>query len=204
MIPDPCPAPVIAFGSTAMTSEPITVALARAERGEAGADEELWALVYQDLKRLAAAKLRQLEPGQTLQATALVHEVWMRLGRDDRRDWNGSAHFFGAAARSMRNILVDQARRKRRLRRNSGHKPEDLSTDLAADEAVSTVDMLALDEALNALAREYDRPARIVMLRYFAGLSIPKIAEILELTSRTVDRDFLFARTWLRRFLSAG
>jgi RNA polymerase sigma factor (TIGR02999 family) len=175
--------------------------LARVERDEPGAAEELWALVYQDLKQLAAARLSKLDPGQTLQATALVHEAWIRLGGHAPQGWQGRAHFFGAAARSMRNILVDQARRKQRLRRNSGKPAEGLTADLIADESVSAVDMLALDEALTALGREYERPARVVMLRYFAGLSIPQIAELLEVAGRTVDREFLFARTWLRRYL---
>lgn len=184
-----------------MTSKPITVALARVERGEPGASEELWDLVYQDLKQLAAARLGRLGPGQTLQATALVNEAWIKLGAEGAQGFDGRAHFFGAAARAMRNILVDQARRKGRLRRNAGRQPVTLTADLAAADVAPPTDMLALDEALTAFAKEYERPARVVMLRFFAGLSIPKIAELLGVTSRTVDREYLFARTWLRRFL---
>ncbi len=185
-----------------MTSHAVTIALARVERGEPGASEDLWRLVYEDLKQLAAARLARLGSGQTMQATALVHEVWMRLGGDAPQNFDGRAHFFGAAANAMRNILVDEARKKARLRRNAGQKPVTLSTEPAVDDGGTPVDVLALDEALTAFAAEYERPARIVMLRYFAGLSIAQIAELLSVTSRTVDREYLFARTWLRRFLS--
>jgi RNA polymerase sigma factor (TIGR02999 family) len=184
-----------------MDGRPITEALARAERGEPGAQEALWDLVYADLKQLAAARLARLKPGQTLQATALVHEAWVRLGGDDPKEWQGRAHFFGAAARSMRNILVDQARRKQSLKRNEGRTAQPMTSEMAADEVASQIDMLALDEALDALQDEFERPAQIVMLRFFAGLSIAEIAELLGVTTRTVDRDFLFARTWLRRFM---
>jgi RNA polymerase sigma factor (TIGR02999 family) len=185
-----------------MTKKPVTLALARVERGEPGASEALWELVYQDLRELAAARLGRLAPGQTLQATALVHEAWMRLGGDEPQSFDGRAHFFGAAANAMRNILVDEARKKGRLRRNAGQEPATLSADLAALDQGSPLDMLALDEALTEFGKEYERPARIVMLRFFAGLELAKIAELLDVTTRTVDRDYLFARTWLRRFLS--
>ncbi|MGE3173803.1 MAG: ECF-type sigma factor [Planctomycetota bacterium] len=187
-----------------MDPKPVTLALARVERGEPGANEELWQLVYEDLRQLAAARLGRLGPAETLQATALVHEVWMRLGGDTPQTFAGRAHFFGAAANAMRNILVDHARRKGRLRRNAGQQPASLSADLAIDEGGSAVDMLALDEALTALGREYERPAKVVALRFFAGLTIPQIAEMLGVTTRTIDRECLFARTWLRRFLSRG
>jgi RNA polymerase sigma factor (TIGR02999 family) len=181
---------------------PVTIALARVERGEPGANEALWELVYQDLRELAAARLGRLAPGQTLQATALVHEAWLRLGGDEPQSFDGRAHFFGAAANAMRNILVDEARKKARLRRNAGREPATLAADVATLDQGSPLDMLALDEALTEFAKEYARPARIVMLRFFAGLEIAKIAELLQVTTRTVERDHLFARTWLRRFLS--
>ncbi|MCB9879245.1 MAG: sigma-70 family RNA polymerase sigma factor [Planctomycetes bacterium] len=186
-----------------MSDKPITLVLARVERGESGAAEQLWELVYQDLRKLAVARLARIGPGQTLQATALVSEVWLRLGGDEPQAFDGRVHFFGAAARAMRNILVDQARRKGRLRRNSGQQPASLDADLVVgDDGADTVDMIALDEALTEFAKEYERPARVVMLRFFAGLEIPQVAELLGVTGRTVDRDYLFARTWLRRFLS--
>ncbi|MCB9877833.1 MAG: sigma-70 family RNA polymerase sigma factor [Planctomycetes bacterium] len=185
-----------------MSGNPITLALERAERGDPGADEALWQLVYGDLKQIAAARLRQLRPGETLQPTALVHEAWVRLGAGDNQNWQNRAHFFGAAARSMRNIIVDEARRKLRLRRNAGQAPQTLGPEVAAPAGADQIDVLQLDEALNALQAEYDRPARVVMLRYFAGLDPAEIAELMQVTRRTVDRDFLFARTWLRRHMN--
>lgn len=184
-----------------MARNPVTIALSRVERGEPGASEELWALVYDDLRQLATARLGRLGSGQTLQATALVNEVWLRLGGDEPHTFENRAHFFGAAARAMRNILVDQARRKGRLRRNEGQEPATLTADLASGDDGVSIDMLALDEALTAFAAEYERPARVVMLRFFAGLGIDEIAALLDVTSRTIDREYLFARTWLRRFL---
>lgn len=186
-----------------MDVRPITVALQRAERGEAGAADELWQLVYGDLKRIASGRLARLKPGETLQATALVHEAWIRLQSDEQQDWDGRAHFFGAAARSMRNILVDQARSKQRLCRNSGVRPVALEegANIAAGEHAEKLDMLALDEALTVMGKEFERPTRIVMLRFFAGLTVAEIAEMLDITTRTVDRDFLFARAWLRRHM---
>ncbi|MFT4842738.1 MAG: RNA polymerase sigma factor (TIGR02999 family) [Planctomycetota bacterium] len=187
-----------------MATHPITVALERAGRGEPGADAELWQLVYGELKGIAAARLVMLRPGETLQATALVHEAWIRLQGDELPGWQSRAHFFGAAAQSMRNILVDEVRRKHRLRRNAGKAPVELSVELTAATTVDQIDLVALDGALTALAKEYERPARVVMLRYFAGLELGEIAEVLEVTVRTVNRDFLFARTWLRRQMSRG
>lgn len=125
----------------------------------------------------------------------------MRLGGGEQ-NFDGRAHFFGAAANAMRNILVDQARKKRRLRRNGGAAPAMLTADIAVEQPGSPLDLLALDEALTEFAKDYERPARIVMLRFFAGLDIPRMAELLGVTTRTVDRDYRFARTWLRRFLS--
>ncbi|MEM8710501.1 MAG: ECF-type sigma factor [Planctomycetota bacterium] len=184
-----------------MTIGPITHALERAESGEPGATDELWQLVYDDLKRIASGRLAKLGSGETLQATALVHEAWMRMGGTDQAAWKGRAHFFGAAAVSMRNILVDQARAKNSLRQNSGARPKDLSIEIADVGGTDPGELLALDEALTALAKDFDRPARIVMLRYFAGLTIVEIADLMEVSSRLIDREFLFARTWLRRFM---
>lgn len=185
-----------------MADHPITVVLERAERNEPGASEELWSLVYDELKRIASARLGAMRPGQTIQATALVHEAWVRLeGASGPSSWDSRAHFFGAAARSMRNILVDQARAKQRLKRNSGDAPDTYDADLVADHGAEAVDMLALDEALKALSAEFERPAQIVSLRYFTGLELNEIAEMLGVTPRTVQRDFKFAKTWLKRQL---
>ena len=185
-----------------MESEPITIALQRAERNEPGANDVLWQLVYADMKRMASAKVARLPPGQTLHATALVHEAWVRLGGEKVVGWQGRAHFFGAAARSMRNILVDHHRSRSAKKRGHGNAPETLSTGLALADDAASLDVLALDEALTALQQEHERPGRIVMLRFFAGLGIDEIAEMLGVTPRTVNRDYLFARTWLRRFMS--
>jgi len=186
-----------------METSPITHALERVQRGDAGASDALWQLVYADLKGIAARRLAKMKPGETLQATALVHEAWMRLRTSEQQGWANRAHFFGAAARSMRNILVDQARRKQRLRRNEGQRPLQLEPDVAIESGseLEQLDILAIDEALDAMGQQFERPTRIIMLRYFTGLSIAEIAEVLGVTKRTVDRDFLFARTWLRRYL---
>lgn len=187
-----------------MSTNPITHALDRARRGEQGADAALWELVYGDLKRLAAGRLAHMKPGETLQATALVHEAWVRLGAGQEQEWQNRAHFFGAAARSMRNIVVDEARRKQRLRRNGGQRLEDLGPELTAATGMDRIDLLTLDEALTALQADYERQAQVVMLRFFTGLDLGEIAEVLQITRRTVDRDFLFARTWLRRHMNRG
>lgn len=184
-----------------MPSSPITEALERAERGEPGADTELWELVYEDLKRIAAARLLVLRPGDTLQATALVHEAWLRLDPSGSARWQGRAHFFGAAARSMRNILVDEARKKARLRRDAGQRLAPIPPEIVAASGLERLDILALDEALTALQVGFERQARVVMLHYFTGLESAEIAELLGVTRRTVDRDLLFARTWLRRHM---
>jgi RNA polymerase sigma factor (TIGR02999 family) len=133
-------------------------------------------LAAEELRQLASARLARLGPGQTLQATALVNEVWIRLGSDAPQAFDGSAHVFGAAALAMRNILVDRARRKGRLRRDSGEQGATLTPDLAAEANGALLELLALDEALTTFAEQYERPARVVMLRFFAGLEIPRIA----------------------------
>lgn len=178
---------------------PITVVLDQLARGESGAGERLIALAYDELKSLARRKLARLQPGQTLQATALVHEAWLKLG-GDATTWNSRAHFFGAAARAMRNVLVDQARRKGRQKRDGGQQPAELRTDLAVDDG-PTLEMLALDEALTALEQSHPRPAQVVMYRYFAGVELDDVARMLDVSARTVRREWLFARTWLRRAL---
>jgi RNA polymerase sigma factor (TIGR02999 family) len=187
-----------------MESGQITIALGRAERGEAGASEELWKLVYDDLKGIAARRCAALKPGDTLQATALVNEAWMRLQSDVPREWDGRAHFFGAAAVSMRNILVDQARKKQSLRRGGGARPAELDieiADLGQGEEDNPEQIIALDEAMNVLATRFERPAKIMMLRYFAGQSVLEVAELLGISDRLVERESLFARTWLRDFI---
>ncbi|MGE0143697.1 MAG: ECF-type sigma factor [Planctomycetota bacterium] len=181
-----------------MDDHPITRALQRAALREPDAQEALWALVYEDLRGIAAARLRMLQPGQTLQATALVHEAWLRLNQHGALDWQDRQHFYSAAARSMRNILVDHARTAQRQKRGGGRPREALPDNLIAEAALSGVDLIALDEALDALAAEFERPARILNLRFFAGMDIDEIATMFDVTPRTVERDLRFARTWLR------
>src|SRR5262249_30567044 len=154
-------------------------------------------------RRLAAQKLSQEKPGQTLQATSLVHEAFLRLvgGGDESSattggSWNSRGHFFGAAAEAMRRILVEQARRKQAAKRGGQWQRIEF-VDAPANDAVPTVDLLALDEALTALAAADARAAELVKLRYFAGLTAAQAAEALGISTRTADRTWLYARTWL-------
>ena len=166
---------------------------------------ELLPLVYQELRSLAAARLRNLPPGQTLQPTALVHDVYIRLVGDRDPGWNGRAHFFGAAAMAMRNILVDQARRKGAVKHGGSRRRVELfeSADGSGHFTFDPAEVLALDQAMSTLEREFPRHARVVALRYFAGLSIEQVADLMDLGLSTVKRDWRFARAWLRRELLA-
>ena len=155
-------------------------------------------LVYDELRQLAQARVARLAPGQTLQATGLVHEAWVRLGAREAVDWRNRAHFFGAAARARRFILVEQARRKAAIKRGGDHRHEPLVDQVAAPEAAAPFDLQALDRALIRLEREHERSARLVMLRYFGGLEMAEIAELLEVTPRTLQRDWQFASSFLR------
>ena len=148
---------------------------------------------------LARAKLNRDKSGQPLQATALVHEAWLKLGSDSHA-WDNRAHFFGTAARAMRNILVDEARRKARLKHGGGAQHEELHTGLAIGDGPN-VEVLALEEALRELEASHERPAQVVVFRYFAGLEYVDIAKMMGLSESTVKRDWMFARTWLRRAL---
>jgi RNA polymerase sigma factor (TIGR02999 family) len=175
----------------------VTRILSVIEQGDPAAAEQLLPLVYGELRRLAVAKLAQEKPGQTLQATALVHEAYLRLVDTDKaQHWNGRGHFFAAAAEAMRRILVEQARRKQRARHGGGRKRLDLDgLDLADAEASG--DFLALDEALERLATEEEPAAAVVKLRYFAGLTIEQTAEALGLSVRTANRHWAYAKAWL-------
>jgi RNA polymerase sigma factor (TIGR02999 family) len=180
----------------------VTRILADIERGDVSAAAELLPLVYGELRRLAAQKLIQEKPGQTLQATALVHEAYMRLvDRDKAQHWDGAGHFFAAAAEAMRRILVEQARRKRRLKRGGDRQHADLD-HVEITIAGPSDDILALDEALTRLADEHPQKAELVKLRYFAGLSIDETAKTLGISSATADRHWSYARAWLFRAMS--
>ena len=166
--------------------------------GEATAASELLPLVYDELRQLAAARLAQEKAGQTLQPTALVHEAYLRLvGGNPDRSWNGRGHFFAAAAEAMRRILVEAARRKGRVRHGGDRPRVDLDpADLSAE---ADDDLLALDEALTRLAAIDPPAARLVELRFFAGLTMPEAAEALGVPLRSAERNWMYARAWLRR-----
>jgi RNA polymerase sigma factor (TIGR02999 family) len=177
----------------------VTRILSAIDQGDPNAAEQLLPLVYDELRKLAAAKLAQEVPGQTLQATALVHEAYLRLvanqGGDPPR-WDSKGHFFAAAAEAMRRILVDQARQKRSQRRGGGRKRQTLEhVEIAVPEP--SLDVLALNEALERFATIDPLKAELVKLRYFAGLTIPQAAEALGISPTTADRYWSYARAWL-------
>jgi RNA polymerase sigma factor (TIGR02999 family) len=171
--------------------------LSAIEQGEPQAAERLLPLVYDELRRLAAGKISRELPGQTLQATALVHEAYLRLVDQDRiQRWDSRGHFFAAAAEAMRRILVDKARRKRTDKHGGKHQRQDLD-ELEMVAPAPSEDLLALDEALTRLAAEDPAKAELVKLRYFAGLSIEESARALGISSATAKRRWAFARAWL-------
>jgi RNA polymerase sigma factor (TIGR02999 family) len=177
----------------------VTQILEALSRGEPQAARALLPLVYEELRRLAKRNLGREAPGQTLDATALVHEAYVRLvGGNPEQAWHGRAHFFAAAAESMRRILVENARRKRRLRHGGDLVRQDVDPDQVVAPG-SSEQILAVDEALDRLAQTDPSAAELVMLRYFAGLSIPQAADILGIAPRSADRLWCYARAWLRR-----
>jgi RNA polymerase sigma factor (TIGR02999 family) len=177
----------------------VTQILSRIESGDPAAADDLLLLVYEELRRLAAQKLAQEKPGQTLQATALVHEAYLRLvGSAAAQAWNSRGHFFVAAAESMRRILVESARRKRKVGRGGDLQQTPLD-EAAIAAAEPSDDLVALDESLRRLAEHDPEAARLVELRYFAGMTMPQAAEALAMPLRTAERSWTYARTWLRR-----
>jgi len=173
--------------------------LQRIEAGDPHAAAELLPLVYDELRRLAASKMAREAPGQTLQATALVHEVWLRLGGDGQPQWGNRAHFFAAAAEGMRRILIDNARRKRTVRH--GGELAKLSADATGFDVASPAgddeELLLVNEAIDALAEHDPRKAELVKQKYFAGLTLEEAAEVLGISLRTAKRDWAYARAWL-------
>ncbi len=174
----------------------VTRILNAIEGGDAGAAEQLLPLVYDELRVLAARKLSHERPGQTLQATALVHEAYIRLVGSEEKNWAGRRHFFAAAAEAMRRILVDNARRKRSIRHGGGRRKVELSDAFAVVEERRD-ELLGLDEALEKLGEEDASLAEVVKLRYFAGLTLDQAAEIMGIGRRTADRYWALGRAWL-------
>jgi RNA polymerase sigma factor (TIGR02999 family) len=181
----------------------VTRILTAIEQGDPHAAEQLLPLVYDELRKLAAQKMAQEAPGQTLQATALVHEAYVRLvaspGREsgEVEQWNSRGHFFAAAAEAMRRILVEQARHKRSAKGGGHLQRVELNEEQLAPPG-RNVDLIALDEALNKLAGHDSRKAELVKLRYFAGLTIRQAAEALGIAESTADADWAYAKSWLR------
>jgi RNA polymerase sigma factor (TIGR02999 family) len=187
------------------TMNDVTRILSQLESGDPSAGDELLPLVYDELRKLAAAQLTREQPGQTLQATALVHEAWLRLvGSEDRESaWASRGHFFAAAATAMRRILIERARRRHRIVHGGGRVREELPDGLIATPETDD-QMLALDAALTRLAECDPEKARLVDLRYFAGLTGDQTAVILGISPKTADRYWAYARAWLRREMDGG
>jgi len=183
----------------------VTRILAAIESGDVRAVDELFPLVYQELRQLAAVRLSKELPGQTLQATALVHEAYLRLVGNENQSWSGRHHFFAAAAEAMRRILVENARRKRTLKHGGGRKRVDFDEAvLTKDTDTSSDDLIALDEAHKNLSKEDKVKADLVKLRYFAGLTSEQAAEVLGISPSTADRYWAYARSWLRLEIVKG
>ena len=181
----------------------VTRILSAMEQGDPQAAGQLWPIVYEELRQLAAQRLAQEKPGQTLQATALVHEAYLRLVGLNPPQWESRTHFFAIAAQLMRQILVDYARRHRAHKRGGG------AVALPLEEATlllggKEIDVVALDDALKELAKVDARKAQVVELRFFGGLSFSETAEVLKLSAVTVSRDWSTARAWLHRELGRG
>ena len=183
----------------------VTLILAAIEQGDIQAVDRLFPLIYQELRRLAAQRMRKEKPGQTLQATALVHEAYLRLVGGDKQHWASRRHFFSAAAEAMRRILIENARRKKSLRHGGGRQR--LAIDklvLQSDNPAAADDLIALDEALENLSEKDKVKADLVKLRYFAGLTGEQAAEVLGISPSTADRYWSYARCWLRLEIDKG
>jgi len=185
----------------------LTHILAAAEKGDRFAAEQLLPLVYDELRKLAVQKMAQEKSGQTLQATALVHEAWLRLvGVESPQQWDGRGHFFAAAAEAMRRILVEQARRKKRIKHGGGWRRDVGELNLIATGELNLVpdaeeEVLSVHAALDRLAAIDAQAAQVVKLHFFAGLTLEDVASVLEISSRTAYRDWAFARAWLAKRL---
>lgn len=180
----------------------ITQILSRIEKGDPSAGSQLLPLVYEELRRLAALRMQRETPGQTLQATALVHEAYLRLANSGHvQSWNSRGHFFGAAAEAMRRIMVERARAKRSLKGGELHSRQELP-EIETPPELDTIDLIALDEALQKLALKDPRKAELVKLRFFAGLTNQDAAKVLGISVTTADNDWAYARCWLKLEIS--
>jgi RNA polymerase sigma factor (TIGR02999 family) len=181
----------------------VTQLLVRIEQGDPIAADQLLPLVYSELRKLAAAKMAREQPGHTLQPTVLVHEAYVRLvDVDQPQEWDGRAHFFAAAAEAMRRVLVEYARRKQSQKRGGDLRRVELDVDRVTNQTPDE-DLLALNEALNLLEQQMPDRAKLVKLRYFAGLTIPEAAEVLGVSTATAERYWRFARAWLHSQLKS-
>lgn len=184
-----------------MAASDVTQILNRLKLGESQASEKLLPLVYEELRKLAATRLNNERAGQTLQATALVHEVYLRLvDVEHQQHWESRRHFFGAAAEAMRRILIDNARHKKTAKRGGDFERQPLDL-VDVHSPTAQVDLLALDEALSRLESEDEQAAMLVKLRYFSGLTVSQSAEVLDVSTRTAERLWTFAKAWLYREL---
>ncbi len=181
----------------------VTRILTAIEHGDARAADELLPLVYQELRKLAAHRMKQEKPGQTLQATALVHEAYIRLVGAENQNWNSRGYFFAAAAEAMRRILIENARRKKRLKHGGDRQKVDLDQAELPIDGPSD-DLIALDEALEKLANTDKASADLIKLRFFAGLTMEQAAKILGIPRRTADRNWAYARAWIYRAIKKG
>jgi RNA polymerase sigma factor (TIGR02999 family) len=182
----------------------VTRILSQIEHGDLSAADELLPLVYDELRRLAAARMSAERPGQTLQPTALVHEAYLRLvNQPVAQGWNGRNHFFAAAAEAMRRILVEKARRKSRTKHGGQLERQEFDAEiLASPEVTDQAELLAIDEALGDLAADSPRKAELVKLRYFLGFGLNEAAEVLGVSASTAEQDWRYAKAWLRQRLS--
>lgn len=180
-----------------------TCILQRIEQGDPRAAQELLPLVYEELRKLASVRMANEKAGQTLQPTALVHEAWLKIAGEGNEHFANRRHFFKAAANAMQQILIDIARRKQRLKHGGGQPSEELDESRIAMAAPSE-ELLAVNDALAALALEDPEAAEVVKMRYFVGMTITEIAATLGLAPRTVDRHWAFARAWLKRAIRSS
>ena len=177
----------------------VTDLLIRFREGDRQAEAQLIPLVYDELRRLASRYLNRERGDHTLQPTALVHEAFLRMVNEDQPPWQNRAHFFGVAARLMRQILVDHARRRQSLKRGGSRERTDLDEEFTVYSPEKLAELVALDEALDRLAHQDERQSRVVEMKYFVGLDIDDIAKVLDISPRTVKRDWTMAKAWLHQ-----